>query len=108
MARDSGLPIYLLVDPSRQAGLEENCPLCPSFSLPIRFSSSLQKRTAQCNQSCSNHFGLAYPKLDDRPRAKSEFQNATATDPESPLAERARRFSCEPADTQPTIAWKVR
>jgi tetratricopeptide (TPR) repeat protein len=44
------------------------------------------------NQTYRYHLGLTYQKLNDAVRAKTEFEKVVALNPNSPLAEQAKRF----------------
>jgi tetratricopeptide (TPR) repeat protein len=44
------------------------------------------------NQTYRYHLGLTYQKLNDTARAKTEFEKVVALNPDSPLAEQAKRF----------------
>jgi tetratricopeptide (TPR) repeat protein len=57
------------------------------------FEDAVKKDPA--NATYHYHLGLAYQKLNDSARAKTELQKAISVDPKSPVAEEARRAALQ-------------
>jgi Flp pilus assembly protein TadD len=60
-----------------------------SFSAAVPLLEEAVKK-APSNSTYLYHLGLAYAKLKDTDRARSQFERAISIDPNSPIAERAR------------------